>query len=126
MRVLLLALMIVLLPLRGWVGDAMAMATLVPATPPAQTASADPHSDHAAATDDLAGQDDDAGPCTEHAEGGGDGCAHCVACDVCHSAAHSPVAVPVLLALPAAAPVARNAGLPASAERAAGFKPPIS
>lgn len=123
MRVFLLALMIVLLPLRGWVGDAMAMDTLAPATAhPATTAG--PHAGHEAMAD-TAG---DATPCADHAGTADDdhGCAQCVACNICHSAAHSPALWPLLTALPAAAPVVLAPGPVVSAERSTRFKPPIS
>lgn len=132
MRRLLLALLIALLPLRGWVADAMAL--------PAPTASAlvsiaeDHHLTlgkghfepetaavavfHAGCHDQtLAAAADDADAGTA---------AGCSTCTLCHSAVIAPLLAPRLPIgqLPAArpAPAARFA----SAAPAPGFKPPIS
>lgn len=133
MRVLLLALMIALLPLRGWVGDAMAMDMMSEAlhTPShaIKSVATDTHparhsghfeahhadcAEHAAPapTSDAAGSHD--GNCASHA-----------ACQLCHSVA---LATPPLTlapaALPLAAPPLALAGF-ANAELPRGFKPPI-
>ena len=128
MRMLLLALMIALLPLRGWVGDVMAMEqvgqALTAEPSPAMHSNCHeirPHHGRVdAAHADLAaaGEHD-----SVHA---GADCAGCTVCQICHpvalaglpcasSAASLPTAVPQT-------PVRRYA----SAECAPGFKPPIS
>lgn len=127
MRVLLLALMIALLPLRVWVGDAMAMERMSSALISVHAAETMSHERH------------EAQPCHEHAgdahtapagEGnnshaGGD-CSSCTVCQICHSVALTGL-LPLITAaaLPTAAPHT-HAVLHASAERAPGFKPPIS
>lgn len=129
MRALFLALMITLLPLRGWVGDVMAMELVAP-TLAASPAHAPVH--HAAMADcehtgahgghaDALPQVQDAG----EAHAGGD-CASCSACQICHSVALTAV-LPLLPTpvLPSATPQSRQPQY-ASAERAPGFKPPIS
>lgn len=129
MRTLLLALLIVLLPLRGWVGDAMA--TGVPAPPVHAMQNIASPQDMALASGAFshknAGQ---AAPCADHATaatpGGDTPCKSCPACDICHSVAHAPPVLPALPVLTAGAPLAPPLLQPASAERAAGFKPPIS
>ena len=113
MRHFVLALMIALLPLRGWVGDAMAM----------EMAAADANAGnivqaecpgHAA----LPLQDGDS-PTPAHGES-------CSACQICHSVALTAMLAPMpSVSMPAAAP-RTAAPLFTSAERAAGFKPPIS
>ena len=133
MRVFVLALMIALLPLRGWVGDVMAMEPMAPSqaahphaaeSAPAMThchedqAEHAHHHGHAAATDaaQAASADD------VHAAGD---CGSCSLCQICHSVALTAV-LPQLPAavLPTAAP-ASSQPLYASAERALGDKPPI-
>jgi hypothetical protein len=138
MRTLFLALMIALLPLRGWVGDVMAMELAAAPTPAhagmAMTAhGATPgchetaafaagHHGHDlgdAATVQPAGAEPD--PNVAHA---GDG--HCTLCQICHSVALAPVLLPLPAAvLPLAAPVASPLRY-TSAERTLGDKPPIS
>lgn len=123
MRILFLALMIALLPLRGWVGDAMALERVTPsqtthhAAAPA-TALPDCHEAHP----DHAGM---AGTASEDAGQASADCDTCTACQICHSVALTAVLPPTLTPdLPTLAP---RSSLPqyASAERAAGFKPPI-
>jgi hypothetical protein len=140
MRLLLLALMIALLPLRGWVGDVMAMempaglsfATNNIATH-ADTAGAGGHihvnteashtpchgHDGAAADAraDKAGSQDNPGP---------DPCSHCSACQICHTVA---VTAAISLAVDTALPhlLWPAGGLQfASAIPAPHLKPPIS
>lgn len=123
MRLWVLVLAIVLLPLRGWVGDAMMLA-------PAQSAtaghamhamqSADAHDMHAAHLVMDAGATHD-GTDSPHA-------AHttCDTCQFCHSVAVTAwPEVPMPFAAIAHMPVA-GAMRFASAEAAQGFKPPIS
>ncbi|GAB3478485.1 hypothetical protein GCM10011496_16870 [Polaromonas eurypsychrophila] len=139
MRHLILALMIALLPIRGWVGDVMAteMASSRPAVLAATNTIADltplvwadGHFDHAsaapqpvAATPDCAGHGNGDSP----APASGAHCEVCPACQACHTVALSPTAdttAPVLAPLsPSHSPVARFA----SADTAQGQKPPIS
>lgn len=123
MRVLILALMIALLPLRSWAGDVMAM----------ELAAQSLASDHApAAPAALAnchqGHGDAAGHALSHAadEAGSADCGTCTSCQICHSVALTAV-LPQAMApvLPALAPQSSQPRY-ASAEPAPGFKPPIS
>jgi hypothetical protein len=126
MRHLLFALLIALLPLRGWMGDAMAtqMAAGQLQHQPMQTvdsAHAEPHAENTPPLHDCAGQDDDG---STQADGGH--CKTCAACQACHTVALSragPGLMPVLSApgLPRTA-----ADLFASADAALRKKPPIS
>lgn len=128
MRLLVLALMIALLPLRSWAGDLMAMdmaaQSLAAAQAPAAPA-APPHW-HPAHAD---GQDlhHAVAPDPDHADGHvGADCGSCAGCDICHSVALTTVLPQALApALPALAPQSRQPRY-ASAEPAPGFKPPIS
>jgi len=136
MRFLLIALMIALLPLRGWMGDAMA--TEMAASPgqasqiAAKTIAAEVHnageSDHfhheMTATETAQSTPD----CLDHsADTKSHGkCGSCSACQACHTVALSsaaqtlrPVFHPFTLPASAAAQFA-------SAEAALGQKPPIS
>jgi len=133
MRLLVLVIAIVLLPLRGWLGDAMMIA-------PVQQATAG-HAMHATAGDAM---DAHAMHSTEshavHAaveavvtHDGGDSAhaAHathttCDTCQFCHSVAVTAwPEVPMPAGMPAHAPIAEAMRF-ASAEAAQGFKPPIS
>jgi hypothetical protein len=144
MRAIFLVFMIALLPLRGWLGDAMAM-QMVPGhasatekiATHASTARAGatfhvnfensslPCHDAGAGVDHLSDDTartpiDSSGPLTQ-----GD-CAQCSTCQVCHSVALSPVINPLpLLALPAQA-VHSEQTLFVSVPRALHLKPPIS
>ena len=134
MRTFFLALMIALLPLRGWVGDVMAMElTAAPADAHHGVAVAAPTADclersaiaavhHGHAMHPMAAAlPADAGQEASHA---GDG--HCTLCQICHSVALAPVLLPLPAAvLPLAAPVASQLRY-TSAERTLGDKPPIS
>lgn len=133
MRVLLLALMIALLPLRGWVGDVMAM-ELAHQPQPAAHHSAD-HGARAPCHEGQAALAHPHGPAPlvaaaqgashDHGQATGEH-GHCTACEICHSVALTAM-LPQLPAavLPAAIP-ASGQPLYASAERALGDKPPIS
>ncbi len=143
MRTLLLALMIALLPIRGWLGDAMAVEMARHSLPAAaaQTstsmagAASEAHCHEAMATGDEAGMQMtmDMGS-TDHAShdsggsGGGDhqGCGTCTACQVCHTVALG--GLPLIDTVHGApqAPPAAHASRFASAEPAQGLKPPIS
>jgi hypothetical protein len=125
MRHLLFALMIALLPLRGWVGDAMA--AQMASTALAHTGAAAHHTMHDAPADPALALHDCAGHDDRHEQAGttqGD-CSTCTACQICHSVALTPP-------LPHRTPASLTSGQPqashphfASAERAPGFKPPI-
>lgn len=117
MRHLLLALMIALLPIRGWMGDAMAMAMLAaPAHALNQAASTDaaPCPDHAMPSDGTGMQDSSTGDHTHKS------------CDVCNGPAMALSA----LAVPTVTPVHGRFTPPAerfaSSEPHRGTKPPIS
>ena len=139
MRLLLVAIMIVLLPVRGWVGDVMATRMAAPgallqATGTSTTgthahAATDPAHDHVAqqATALTAISD-----CADHA-GAGTGswsdnsaCKSCVVCQVCHTVALE-LSTAYFSGLVLAPWVPRSvAPRFASADRALGLKPPIS
>lgn len=136
MRTLLLALMIALLPIRGWLGDAMALEMVRHSLPAAEavvaaangiaeshcheaTMEADTGHDMAA----MHGTSGDAQQShgTDHAN-----CGTCVACQVCHTVALGGMPlVDTPHAAPQAPPAAHAARF-ASAEPVLGFKPPIS
>jgi hypothetical protein len=129
MRLLVLILAIVLLPLRGWLGDAMMLA-------PVQQASAG-HAMHAMAESGMQAHAMHAMPSADdhavhaaHAAMDHDDThtAHttCDTCQFCHSVAVTAwPEVPMPAAAPAHVPIA-DAMRFASAEAAQGFKPPIS
>jgi len=128
MRILFLALMIALLPLRGWVGDVMAMERLgqaLTATPVAAAVHGEchemqQHHGHDAAHEDMSRP---AGHASGHAPAD---CSGCTVCQICHSVVLASAPVPASTAvLPTALPPSQ-ARLYASAEPVPGFKPPIS
>ncbi|MCJ0762345.1 hypothetical protein [Variovorax terrae] len=135
MRHLLLILMIALLPLRGLVGDAMAVEMLSAPGHAMETIAEDDHatrtsghSDHenqaltdAACAGHAQASDDAASPLSAHAD-----CGTCAACQICHTVALAVVdAAAAAAALPQMPP-------PVGGERfssntpSPGFKPPIS
>jgi hypothetical protein len=130
MRALFLALMIALLPLRGWVGDAVALDMLSAAfhapTNAIKSVAANAHpADHGDQLDahhaDCAGHSMTAAAATSDAH-----CASHADCQLCHSVALAPL--PLRLAptvLPVALPPLALAGF-VSAEPSRGFKPPIA
>ncbi|MDB5885546.1 MAG: hypothetical protein JWR74_1717 [Polaromonas sp.] len=142
MRHLFIVLLIALLPLRGWVSDAMAADMLVSQVQAQQRAVGEAMAEHAhetgmkahhgleIAAQQLAGA---SANCADHPPGSGpdshDGAAHCdscSACQACHTVALSPAPVAVarvfnLGAVPRTAVAAFS-----SAEPALGQKPPIS
>jgi len=140
MRVLLLALMIALLPLRGWVGDAMAM-EMVAATlqqPEIAINSVAYHQDMARETAQFEAPHEamvhadcpghaamtDAPADSQHQADAAD-CATCAACQICHTVALTPIPLQIAsTTLPTVQPQASSHHF-ASAERAPGFKPPI-
>lgn len=124
MRILVLLLAIVLLPLRGWMGDAMMMA---PAQPVAAA-----QATHGMANEGHAMPMAHASVDTDHAMGHGDapsqhaGHATCDTCQFCHSVAVTAwPEVPMPAEAPRHAPAAEPV-LFASADAGQGFKPPIS
>ena len=138
MRTLLLAIMIVLLPIRGWLGDAMAVEMVrhsLPAAMEAATmasAAAEAHCHEAMdAAGDMAmdmsahaGHDDDGTGSNNH--GDHQGCGTCVACQVCHTVALGGMPlVAIVHGAPQASPAAHAARF-VSAEPVQGLKPPIS
>ena len=130
MRIFWLVLLMVLLPLRGWIGDVMATGMAGKQLQrAAHAALADPQMtdmDHAhhgqtvQASPDCAGHEVQAGG---HPEGS---CESCSACQACHSLALLVPATP-LIPLPAERMRALNrADRFASADASPGQKPPIS
>jgi hypothetical protein len=125
MRTLFLALMIALLPLRGWVGDVMAVELAqqsMAGAHQAMSAMADCHEGHAGHAP-MAQAAPQAQPDGEHTTAD---CSTCTVCQICHSVALASV-LPQLpgTTLPMAAPRASQPQY-ASAERVQGDKPPIS
>jgi len=133
MRTLLLALMIALLPIRGWLGDAMAVEMVRHSLPaaaeavPMASAATEAHCHEAMEAGDSVHMDmsghgshgDDNG--TDH-----QGCGTCTACQVCHTVALGGMPlVDIAHGAPQAPPADRSARF-ASAEPVAGLKPPIS
>jgi hypothetical protein len=126
MRVLLLALMIALLPVRGWVGNAMAVDMAAQQARQAQQAAADaePGVQASAMPEDCpmhAQASDPEAPATNGA--------HCNGCDTCELClALASLVWPGLQPAgftPHAEPLADGSHFN-SADRASGFKPPIS
>lgn len=141
MRTLLLALMIALLPIRGWLGDAMAVEMVrhsMPATSSVSVtvaaAAAEAHCHEATqASDgmDMAlhmGMADPAGSHDDGSHNGTDhqGCGTCTACQVCHTVALGGMPLIDIVHSAPQAPPAAHAARFASAEPAPGLKPPIS
>ena len=134
MRPLLLAIMIVLLPIRGWLGDAMAVEMVrhsLPAAMEAATvasAAAEAHC-HEAMDADAGG--DIAMAMSAHGSSNTShndhqGCGTCVACQVCHTVALGGMPlVAIVHGAPQASPAAHAARF-VSAEPVQGLKPPIS
>jgi hypothetical protein len=140
MRRLILAVMIVLLPLRGWIGDAMAVEAATGTPIAIQSIAVDVHPTlgimHFEA--DSGRLDLRAGPshCPDHAslpedssDPDGEPAAHgqaCTLCQVCHTVAMSADATPLAaLPLPVLAPETPFHRF-TSALPAPGLKPPIS
>ncbi len=123
MRAVFLALLIALLPLRGWVGDVMAMERVAPAAPAAHHMHHDGASDCEHTPTDMGHAMADAH--ADEPQTAAQDCSGCTACQICHSAALAPVLLHV--PVPRLALLAPQARLPQdmSAERAPGFKPPI-
>jgi len=141
MRTLLLALMIALLPIRGWLGDAMAVemvrhslpsASLVAQEASPASVAAEAHCHEAMGAADDSGMDtmahhheDDGNSSSDHGTAH-QGCGTCTACQVCHTVALGGMPlVDIAHSAPQAPPAARAARF-ASAEPVLGLKPPIS
>ena len=124
MRILILALAILLLPLRGWLGDAMAIDAVHARAAAVQPV---PHEEHA--MHDMAGMSHDAHAAHDvhGAQQADPECqSTCGDCQLCHSVAMTvwPALASVMEA-PRAAPDFAAAAF-GSAAPAPGFKPPIS
>lgn len=139
MRHLLLALLIALLPLRGWVGEVMAteMATSGVAQLQIATktvadhlhpAGGNPHFYHASPQEQVAqAVPDCAGHgAAQNAAGADAHCDTCTACQACHTLALSPLATSPGAVVFAPAVPRSSAAHFASALAALGQKPPIS
>lgn len=134
MRRLVIVLMIALLPLRGLVGDAMAM-EMAAATleQPAQAIEAGAVYTHGSkATADFDTENAAHADCPGHADSptetaqASSDCGTCAACQICHAVALAP-SFPHLAPAPLSAERPPTAGPDfASADRAQGIKPPIS
>lgn len=128
MRLLVLALMIALLPLRSWAGDVMAVevaAQALDGPAPAGLAAMDNcHQDPGQAAGHA--MDHGAAPAQTQGEHTSADCGTCTSCQICHSVALTAL-LPHALApvLPAAAPRSSQPRY-ASAAPAPGYKPPIS
>lgn len=143
MRTLLLALMIALLPIRGWLGDAMAVEMAKHSLPEAVSvagAATEAHcheameaGDHSGMAMQMSAGTDMPDPLAHathdtHDDAGADhqGCGTCTACQVCHTVALGGMPrVDTVHGAPQAPPAA-HASRFASAEPAQGLKPPIS
>jgi hypothetical protein len=139
MRTLLLALMIALLPIRGWLGDAMAVEMVRHSLPAASLVSQAPSSGAMAAQahcHEAMGADGSMDAMADHAgshdsssnDNGADhqGCGTCTACQVCHTVALGGMPLIDTVHSAPQAPPAAHATRFASAEPAPGLKPPIS
>ncbi|MFZ3120572.1 MAG: hypothetical protein WA159_19895 [Variovorax sp.] len=125
MRVFVLVLAILLLPLRGWLGDGMSTSMAIKAAQPAaHAAHTMPTDDHA--MHDRAGMSHDGHAGHDTQQASHDCQSTCSDCQLCHSVAMTlwpEVAAPI--DAPRAAPAFMPAAF-ASAEPAPGLKPPIS
>ncbi len=131
MRTLFLAFLIALLPLRGWIGDAMALDLAGPhhaaVTAAANTTAGLPdcHTGHTGHGGHGGHADMSTTDSPDPAQADGD-CGSCSLCQICHSVVLASALPPLpSLQLGAAAPLARQP-LYASAERLPGDKPPKS
>ncbi|MEO5795280.1 MAG: DUF2946 family protein [Rhodoferax sp.] len=132
MRRFFLILMIALLPLRGWVGEAMAMEMLAQQSNAIQNIASSAE-DTSASSHFYVEMQADHAPCPGHAEsaehatdGSTSHCGTCPLCQMCHTvAAPAPWALPSPLWLGHAQPATGHARF-ASAPAAFALKPPIS
>ena len=118
MRLFLLTLMIALLPLRGWMGDAMALERSAPEQQTQIVASA--HDDCHSMQEH--GGMHEAAPDSAHAD---DDCSSCNTCQICHSLAMATTLRPAQTAQVRLPQPSARARLHASADLSPGFKPPI-
>lgn len=120
MRRWLVLLMLVLLPLRGWVGEAMAGEMVQQTLQGAHSAQMQQAADH----DDCAGHDEAAQASHAGATSPDGGCGTCASCQACSAVAlvFPPPAMPA--AGFSHAPPVFHAPTFASAERQLAFKPP--
>ncbi len=124
MRVLLLALMIALLPIRGWMGNAMAVSMAAQQVSMAASDAADTAMPEDCPMQAMAGADD----AVTNASPANSGIAkcNCETCELCLALASvSPFQLPHTSFAPAVGPVADGL-LFVSADRTTGLKPPIS
>jgi len=142
MRTLLLALMIALLPIRGWLGDAMAFEMVRHSLPAAAavsmassaTTASEAHCHEGMVADSGAMSMDMSMNMADHTGGhdnsdngaGHQGCGTCTACQVCHTVALGGMPLIDIVHSAPQAPPAAHAARFASAEPAPGLKPPIS
>jgi len=137
MRHFLLILMIALLPLRGWVSDAMAtgMAAAGAQQVATKAMAASLHESVEEANlllqTEMAQATSAAADCADHALGGelhapDAHCDSCSACQACHTVALSPEAAAVAAVFDLRTPPRAAVAQFASAEAALGQKPPIS
>ena len=136
MRRLLFILLIALLPLRGWVGDAMAIGMAAQQVRMASISAAldahapleETHGHQAANTDTDAVYANEChgatGGATSHSADSD--CESCAVCQACHTVALSSAASDALARLAPAVPPQTVVAQFASAEAALGQKPPIS
>ncbi len=123
MRAVWIALLIALLPLRGWVGDAMALGLAPAMAVPAAVADAEEPPCHHAALPAHAGESAPALGLHVH---DGAGCADCAACQICHTVALA-IAVPALPAVERALPAPPRVPVRfVSAEPRRDTRPPIA
>ena len=116
MRVLVLALAVLLLPLRGWLGDAMALDIVQPV--------ASAHAAHA--MHDMGEMAHAVDGETQQPQAQPDCHSTCTHCQLCHSVALTVwPAVTLVVEAPREAPAFEPVAF-ASAEPGRGFKPPIS
>jgi hypothetical protein len=133
MRVLLLAVMIALLPVRGWVGHAMAVDMAAQQVMQAQQATpdAEPGVEALAMSEDCPMHAQASGPVEPAGDPGapvaeGSHCKGCNTCQLCLALASFTWVGPQPTAFtPHAEPLAGGSNF-SSADRASGFKPPIS
>lgn len=127
MRHLLLALLVALLPLRGWVGDAMATGMLTEQLTAAHATA--PNAADATGSESAAHKSSPAADCHGHeasAEESDSSQHNCTACNLCHSVAFAPeFSEWQPTSVPAKPPLSGSRSY-ASADIAAGLKPPIS
>lgn len=126
--------MIALLPLRGWVGDAMAM-DMAAASMALPASAAESAADHAAASPvatEMDAANEAHADCLTHAPAQ-DGelaatshCDACSACQLCHAFALTAAVLPLAPAQPSTGRLPGAAPFFVSAERAPDIKPPIS